>query len=102
MKRNNTKVSCVMHKFVEVLEKYDQMLLEKGNKDILDSWKEQATKLKCKPSEFYKTFMLYLTDRDKGNTNEISLSINSIVYKRFLITCVNILLLHVALCQSRT
>ena len=42
-----------MHKFVGVLEKYDQMLLEKGNKDILDSWKEQATKLKCKPSEFY-------------------------------------------------
>ena len=53
MKRNDTKVSCVMHKFVGVLEKYDQMLLEKGNKDILDSWKEQATKLKCKPSEFY-------------------------------------------------
>ena len=43
-----------MYKFVGVLEKYDQMLLEKGNKDILDSWKEQATiKLKCKPSEFY-------------------------------------------------
>ena len=102
MKRNNTKVSCVMHKFVGVLEKYDQMLLEKGNKDILDSWKEQATKLKCKPSEFYETFMPYLTDRHKGNTIEIGLSINSIVYKRFLITCVNILLLHVALCQSRT
>ena len=102
MKRNNTKVSCVMHKFVGVLEKYDQMLLEKGNKDILDSWKEQATKLKCTPSEFYKTFMPYLTDRHKGNTNEINLSINSIVYKRFLITCVNILLLHLALCQSRT
>ena len=48
------------------------------------------------------TFMPYLTDRHKGNTKEISLSINSIVYKRFLITCVNILLLHVALCQSRT
>ena len=102
MKRYNTKFSGVMHKFVGVLEKYDQMMLEKGNKDILESWKEQATKLKCKLSEFYKTFMPYLTDRHKGNTNEISLSINSIVYMRFLITCVNILLLHVALCQSRT
>ena len=47
-----------MHKFVGVLEKYDQMLLEKGNKDILDSWKEQATKLKCKPSEFYDIYAL--------------------------------------------
>ena len=46
-----------MHKFVGVLEKYDQMMLEKGHKDILESWKEQATKLKCKLSEFYKTFM---------------------------------------------
>ena len=45
-------------------------------KAIRTYWKEQATKLKCKPSEFYKTFMPFLTDRDKGNTNELSLSIN--------------------------
>ena len=42
-------------------------------------WKEQATKLKCKPSEFYKTYMRFLTDRDKGNTNELSLSINGTI-----------------------
>ena len=39
-------------------------------------WKEQATKLKCKPSEFYKTFMPFLTDKHKVNTNELSLSVN--------------------------
>ena len=45
-------------------------------KAIRTYWKEQATKLKCKPSEFYETFMPFLTDRDKGSPNELSLSIN--------------------------
>ena len=36
MKRNNTKHSGVMHKFVGVLEKCYKMLSEKGNKDILE------------------------------------------------------------------
>ena len=36
MKQNNTKFSNVMHKFVRVLDKYDKMLSEKGNKDILE------------------------------------------------------------------
>ena len=45
-------------------------------KAIRTYWKEQATKLKCKPSEFYKTFMPFLTDRDKGNSNALSLSIS--------------------------
>ena len=45
-------------------------------KAIRTYWKEQATKLKCKPSEFYKTFMPFLADKHKVNTNELSLSIN--------------------------
>ena len=45
-------------------------------KAIRTYWEEQATKLKCKPSEFYKTFMPFLTDKHKVNTNELSLSIN--------------------------
>ena len=45
-------------------------------KAIRTYWEEQATKLKCKPSEFYNTFMPFLTDKHKINTNELSLSIN--------------------------
>ena len=48
-------------------------------KAIRTYWKEQATKLKCKPSEFYKTFMPFLSDKHKGNTNELSLSINGTI-----------------------
>ena len=36
MKQNNTKFSNVKHKFVRLLEKYDKMLSEKDNKDILE------------------------------------------------------------------
>ena len=48
-------------------------------KAIRTYWKEQATKLKCKPSEFYKTFMPFLTDKHKVNSNELSLSINGTI-----------------------
>ena len=48
-------------------------------KAIRTYWKEQATKLRCKPSEFYKTFMPFLSDKHKVNTNELSLSINGTI-----------------------
>ena len=35
-------------------------------KAIRTYWKEQATKLNCKPSEFYKTFMPFLSGKHKG------------------------------------
>ena len=48
-------------------------------KAIRTYWKEQASKLKCNLSEFYKTFMPFLSDKHKGNTNELSLRINGTI-----------------------
>ena len=66
----NSAMSCI-----NLSEYWRSMTKCCRRKAIRTYWKEQATNLKCKPSEFYKTFMPFLTDRAKGNTNELSLSI---------------------------
>lgn len=49
-------------------------------KAIREYWKDQTTKLKCKPGEFYKTFMPFLSEkRNKGTTNELSLNIEGAI-----------------------
>ena len=49
-------------------------------KAIREYWKDQTTKLKSKPGDFYKTFMPFLSDkRNKGTTNELSLNIDGAI-----------------------
>ena len=44
-------------------------------KAIREYWKDQSAKLMCKPSDYYKTFMPFLSDKRKSETKDLSLNI---------------------------
>ena len=48
-------------------------------KAIREYWKDQSAKLMCKPSDYYKTFMPFLSDKRKSETKDLSLNIEGTV-----------------------